>query len=609
MAAFDRRSRRLALGGGCLVGILCFITFWMFQGYSRPNLLLITLDTTRADRLGCYGYAAAQTPVIDALAKRSVLFERAYAPAPMTAPSHVSMFTGLFPPEHGVWTNGGVGLAPDVPVLPEILRRQGYTTAAFISSVVLEPRCGLGRGFDKYDAELPRVNSADDDDHVGGRDGKLAVDAALKWLAQRSSAAAPFFCWLHLFDPHEPYLKHPDDFGDKFAERPYDAEIAYVDQQLGRLFSALEQEGLLQRTIIVIIGDHGESLGEHGERQHGYMLHDSTLRVPFLIVDPREKGPGRRVSTPVSLVDVFPTLLTLVGLKPPPECELRDLAPALRGDSLAPRVCYSQTLEAYQEARWSPLQSLTTERWRYVRTSQPELYDLEADPRELKNLAGEQPERVSELDGELAQFLAGLNRLRANRHALSERERRALESLGYVGASGFDPNEIEFDPERPDIKEMIVHFNALTDAKEFLKHDRFDEAAAQLRPIVEAVPSFLRARFMLGSCQFRLGKLEEAAASFEAVLKLDPQYARAHDGLGFIYLRQRKLDLSEKHYQELLELRPESESAHLYLGEIAQRREQYPLAMRYYGEVLRINPGNPAARQALGALHAAGVRP
>lgn len=604
------RSLRLILGGACLLGIALFAALWMFGTNSRPNILFITLDTTRADRIGCYGYAAAETPTIDALAKRGVLFERAYASAPMTAPSHTSMFTGLFPPEHGVWTNGGVGLPSDVPVLAETLQRAGYATAGFIASMVLEPNCGLNRGFDHYDSDLPEEGPADDGHgHARSRDGKLVVDAALAWLNRRPASSAPFFCWVHLFDPHEPYLTHAEDFGEKFAERPYDAEIAYVDRELARLFAALEKDGRLDRTVIVIIGDHGEGLGDHGERQHGYMLHDSTLRVPFLIADPRKKNDSRRVSTPVSLVDAFPTLLTLAGLKPPPECAKRDLTPALRGESLPTRVCYSQTLEAYQEARWSPLQSLTTDRWRYVRTSKPELYDLQADPGELQNLAGAQPDLVSELDGELAQFLAGLKRRSASQHALSERERRQLESLGYIGASGIDPNEIEFDPERPDIKDMIVHFNALMDARKLIELEQYDQAMAQLRPLAETVPNFPRASFSLGLCLFRQDKLQEAAPWFERVLESDPNYERAHDALGFIYLKLRKLDLSEKHYLKALELRPNSENAILYLGEIAQRREQYPLAMRLYAETLRINPGNRQAREAFAALQAAGIQP
>ncbi len=600
--AWRNRIIVFALAASASLGLVWFKA-------ARPcNVLLITLDTTRADRIGCYGYTSAETPTLDSLAGRAALFERAYVPAPMTAPSHASMLTGLFPPEHGIWTNGGVALEADVPVLAEFMRRQGFATAAFVSSVVLQAKYGLNRGFDLYDDHLSSGEVADDE-HGRSRDGKHVIDAVLNWLTERPARPAPFFCWVHLFDPHDPYLPHRDEFGDQFEDRPYDAEIAYVDRQLGRLFAALANQGILDQTVIVVAGDHGESLGEHGEQQHGYMLHESTLRVPLMIADPRGKFPGRRVSTPVSLVDLFPTLLTLGGVTPPTPFADRNLMPALQGKPLSPRSCYSQSLEGYQEAGWSPLQGLTTERWRYVRTSRPELYDLSADPAELQNVAGEQPDLVREMDRELASFVQGLKHRSGSQRTVSARERRSLESLGYAGASSVEPGQVEFDQQRPDIKDMIVPLNALFDARKLVEDREYSRAAELLQPIAEAVPNFLRARFTLGICLFQQGQLEDAAKWFDAALEIDPKNERAHDMLGLAYLKLRKLDLAEKQFMQVLELNPESESAHLFLGEIAQRQEQFPLAMRYYSETLRINPRNRQAREVLNALYEAGFSP
>jgi arylsulfatase A-like enzyme len=593
----NQRRWLLGLGGLLLAAIVaCGIVFWPRP--ATPNILLITLDTTRADRIGCYGYALAETPTLDHLAQRGVLFERAYAPAPMTAPSHTSMFTGLFPPEHGIWTNAGLALEPDIPVLAELLRRRGYATAAFISSVALQARCGLNRGFEVYDDDLSS-GAASADEHGPTRDGKQTVDVALGWLAKRPREA-PFFCWVHLFDPHHPYLPRREEFGERFEQRPYDAEIAYDDLQLARLLAALDAQAIRDQTVIVVVGDHGEGLGEHGEQQHGYMLHDSTLRVPLIIADPRANSAGR-VSTPVSLVDLFPTLSTFGGVAPNVSAD-RSLRRALDSKLLSPRICYSQTLEPYQEARWSPLQCLTTERWRYVRTAKPELYDLPADPGELHNLVEEYPEIVSELDDELTQFLGGLKPRTGGKSELSERERQSLESLGYIGAASIEPGEIVIDPEQPDIKDMIVPLNGLFEAQALMEQHDYQKAAERLQPIAESVPNFARARFTLGVCLFKLQRFEDAAKWFEAVLEIDPHYEPAHDVLGYIALKAGDLDSAETRFQRVLELNPASENAHLYLGEIAQKRGDDARALQFYSETLQLNPQNAAARQAYEAL-------
>ena len=311
---------------GALSGILVFR-----RSVQPRNLLFITLDTTRADRIGCYGDASAETPTLDSLARRGVLFERAYAPAPITAPSHVSMFTGLFPPEHGVWTNGGVGLSADVPVLAEMLQSRGFATAAFISSVVLEPKCGLDRGFDVYDFDLPVAGTAING-HGRSRDGKQAVDAALKWLTARPARQKPFFCWVHLFDPHDPYLPHRDEFGDNSqTARMTQRSPTWTCNWVG--YSPLSKSrAFWTRRSSSSWAITAKAWGTW-RTQHGYMLHESTLRVPLIIADPREKSPGRRISTPVSLVDLFPTLLTLGGVAPTGSAE-RELQPALRGQPL-----------------------------------------------------------------------------------------------------------------------------------------------------------------------------------------------------------------------------------------------------------------------------------
>jgi arylsulfatase A-like enzyme len=573
---------------------------------SKPqvNLLLITLDTTRADRLGCYGYKLALTPQLDALAKNGVLFERAYAPAPMTSPSHTSIMTGLWPPEHGVHTNASTVLDPNIPTIAELLQKRGYATAAFPAASMLAARFGLNRGFQSYFDDLsdPKTGA---DRKQRSRDGRYIADLSIQWLKQRQQADdAPFFCWLHFYDPHDPYHIHPEEFDAKFRDRPYDAELAYVDRQIGRVIDELERLGELENTIIVIAGDHGESLGEHGEDMHGYLLHESTLRVPMIVANYAQAKAGHRVATPVSLIDLFPTLLEISGAEVPGDLTLRSLQPALLGNPLAPRLCYSQTVEPYLQAFWSPLQSLTNERWRYVRTTQPELYDLTADPQELVNLASQQPDRVSELDGELTAFEEKFQIRTGKQVTLSAQEQRALESLGYAGGSSAkeDPRHAS---DRPDVKDMISYLNQFNRAVHLIDDRNFDEAAILLEPLARDVPNFHRARLNLAQCRIAQEQYTDAIHWCQAALEIDPDSARGYEMMGYSQLKLRELGLAEKSFLRQLELQPESENGHLYLAEVYQRQEKFPLAMQHYENVLRINPRNEAALRVLEAMRAA----
>jgi arylsulfatase A-like enzyme len=601
------RFWRLVVAAACLV-VVALSGWWWLRPVRPPNVLFITLDTTRADRIGAYGYSAARTPRLDRLAMQGVLFERAYAPAPMTAPSHASMFTGLWPPEHGVYTNATVALGPEVPVLADELRKRGYSTTAFVASVVLQAKSGFERGFDLYDDDLS--SSADDgDDHHRSRDGKLVVDAAVRWLGNRPRPESPFLCWVHLFDPHHPYLPHTDEFGEAFQERPYDGEIAYVDRLLDRLFATLDKLELSEDTVIVVVGDHGESLGQHGEDAHGYLLHNSTLHVPLIIVDPRQKHAGGRVAAPVSLIDLFPTLSQITGLPDATKRVDRSLVPALRGEEISPRACYSQTLEPFVEAGWAPLQGLTTDRWRYVRTTRPELYDLVADPGELNNLAEREPEQVRTFEAELTALERTFQLGAGRKSKLSEREIRSLESLGYTGRGAADPTPPDGAAPRADIKDMIGPLHQLFAAQGLAEQQRYGEAADLLEPLASSVPGFVRARFTLGMCRLKQDRFDQAARWLEAAIELDPDHERARTLAGFAYLKLRKLPEAEAHLQYVVDANPDAENAHLFLGEIAQRQEKFPLAMRHYSEALRINPRNRQARTVLQALHQAGFRP
>jgi arylsulfatase A-like enzyme len=356
-----------------------------FCFWPRPqlNVILITLGTTRADRIGCYGYQPAQTPALDALARRGALFERAYSSVPLTLPAHATIFTSLYPPEHGLHVDGTNRLGSDIPVLAEFLKVANYDTGAFLSAFALNAKFGLNRGFDIYDDALTASNIEGSDSQR--RDGVSVMDAALGWLKARR--ARPFFCWIHFSDPHFPYDARPETFGDTFTERPYDAGIAYADLQVGRLTEFLQSHELSERTLIVVVGDHGEGLMEHGELQHGMQLYNSTLHVPLIVAGPDFIQPGVRPAVPVSHVDVAPTILCSLGIGPlQTRYRGTPLIPALAGHEIRPRVFHIETHLPFAKKREAALVGLVTAGWKYIPGAHPELYNLERDPGETNNV-------------------------------------------------------------------------------------------------------------------------------------------------------------------------------------------------------------------------------
>ncbi len=579
-----------------LIGLMAGGAVWYLLSPRPLNVLLITLDTTRADRLGCYGRSQAKTPVLDRLARQGVLFERAYAPVPLTLPSHASMLTGLYPPEHGLHTNGQAALPEGFPTLATELQAAGYETGAFVAAFVLDHKFGLDRGFETYDDDLsqsdPRLHG-----HHQYRDGSLVIDAALSWLKPRSSQ--PFLCWVHLFDPHYPYLAHEDRFGNEFVETPYDAEIAYVDAEIGRLISSLEKSGVLERTIVVVVGDHGESLGEHGELSHGMTVYDATLRVPLLVVSPEESRPGHRVAEPVSQVDLTPTLLDRLGLGPLPEASGRSLRAALRGEPMDLVACYAETDEPYDLGHWSPLRALVTRQWKYVRSPRAELYDLLADPHELKNLALDNPKQLQQLEGELAAWETRMNQRLADNVALSERDRRALSGLGY--ASSKAPVGEQERPLR-DVKDMLPFYYKLNDASAMMDSGRYDLAEPVLREVLNADDDYFMAHGEMGRCLLRLNRFADAIVHLRRCVDLDPGATRVQAMLGAaLYLKGDYAD-AEAALKLAIRLDPNLPQNHFNLGMTLEKLGRHEEAIRHYQDCLARNPNAVEARQRLESL-------
>ena len=362
-----------------------------------------------------------------------MLFESAFTTVPMTLPAHASLFTGLYPSEHGIHTNGKSRLNDDIPTLAEACRDRGYDTGAFVASFVVDSKFGLDRGFQTYGDDLTGTEATEEVLHRS-REGNVVIDEALGWL--KSCTRNPFLCWVHLYDPHSPYLDHHDLFGERFHDRPYDAEIAYVDVQLGRLLDFLHTQKLEQQTLVIVVGDHGEGLDQHRERRHGQTLYNSVLHVPWIMSLPGTIPAGTRVTTPASLVDLYPTVLEALHLKASAKISGRSLLAAAKGNNLRARPLYAETDEPWIESGWSPLRCLISDEWKYIRTSKVELYDIRHDPDETRNLATELPGQVQFLESNLADLESSLLRAPGADVRLSSKEVQKLSGLGYLGHAG-----------------------------------------------------------------------------------------------------------------------------------------------------------------------------
>lgn len=438
---------------------------------SDLNVLVITLDTTRADRLAAYGFTGVKTPNLDRLAQEGVRFDQTAAAAPLTFPAHCSLFTGRLPPQHGARDNGVV-LSSREATLAAVLKAHGFQTAAVTGSYVVDSRWGLNQGFDQYDDDLADAPGAN---HVGRglqRAADAVADRALEWLYQHDGAR--FFAWLHFYDPHAPY-EPPEPYRTIYATDPYLGEIAFVDTQLGRVLAFLDERRILDRTIVVVIGDHGESLGEHGERTHGLFVYESVLRVPFIIRAPFSLVGGRHVAEPTRSIDMMPTVLDLLGLPAPAGVQGRSVAGLMTGTGRALDLAtYSESLYPRDRFGWSDLHASRDGRFKVIRAPRPELYDLAADPHELRNLYAERPALAEGMAARLRAFERGLLNDSQSQTAgpglprpsvsLADPDARArLAALGYTAA--VRAMAVEDGSALPDPKDQIGLYNLITEGR------------------------------------------------------------------------------------------------------------------------------------------------
>jgi arylsulfatase A-like enzyme/Flp pilus assembly protein TadD len=512
---------------------------WLGGGGPR-NLLVVTLDTLRADHVGSYGYAAARTPRFDGLAARGLRFARAATVLPLTLPAHSSLFTGTFPARHGVLDNGGYYLGEEHETLAEVLKPRGFRTAGFISAFVLDSRWGIEQGFERYfdDFDLSRFEKQAGMDAIQ-RPGRETVDEALRWLA--AERERPFFLWVHLYDAHTPYAA-PREYAAQFPRTlagAYDAEIAAADAQLGRLLDALEADGRLGRTVVAVLGDHGELLGEHGELTHGVFRYDAAVRIPLVGAAP-SLAP-RVVKDQVRIVDVMPTLLELLGLPAPPAVQGTSLLPLARGERLN-LMALSESWFPRFHYGWSELQAIQDERFKLIRAPRRELYDLERDPLETADLAASDPRRVETLERALEELIdaSGGGGTPKVPEAVDSETAERLEALGYIGGS-VSARHLEDRP-RGDPKDKIQLYNLLKQASTASAEGRFDEAIAGATKALAEDPEILEGHMLLGNFLQKAERPADAIAAYKRALALDPEHQETIFRLALAYKDQGRLD-------------------------------------------------------------------
>jgi choline-sulfatase len=545
-------------------------------------VIVVVIDTLRADRLPVYGYTAGRTPALTAFAQESVVFDRAYAHAPQTLPSHVSMFTGRLPFEHKVRDNLGFTLAPNTPTLAAVFRSAGYKTGGFVSAFVLRPETGVGQGFEVYDATFPPM-AADRSAAQVQRPGPQTLAAAEAWLD--SLASNRFFLFFHLYEPHKPY-RPPERFK---GLPPYDGEVAFADEIVGGLFSSLKKRGWYDAATIVVVADHGEGLGDHIEEEHGLFLYDEVIRVPLIVRLPRAQFAGRRVKEPVQHIDLVPTLAALEGLRPPAGLRGRDLSVALSGSgSLAAQGIYAEALYPRYHFGWSELLSFTDDRFRYIKAPREELYDLERDPGEKTNVAAERTQATTALRSALDALVAGRDIDAPS--TVSDEDRQRLAALGYVGTQS-SASTTAAGVTRADPKDKAPLLRAYRQAVERIGEGKLDEGARLLRGILDEDPAMIDVWSQYATVLGRLGRYEDAFKAYARVIALEPDEPNGPLGAASMLLTLNRFDDARAHAELALKSAPSE--AHQALALIAVARKRDDEAIRQAELATAADPGLP----------------
>ena len=542
------------------------------------NLVIITIDTLRADRVGAYGYAAGRTPAMDRLAREGVMFTHAYATAPITLTSHASLMTGRYPAGHGARHNG-MQLDLKTPTLADRLSQAGFATGGFIAAFPLDRRFGLIKGFQTYGDRMPPSRNGR---AVNERPGSEVVDEALAWLARHRGGR--FFLWVHLFEPHTPY-GNPSDPRGLTAQARYDDEVADADRQAGRVIEALGSDRL--STLVVVASDHGEAFGEHGEIGHSIFVYDTTLRVP-LILSGAGLPRGRTIAEPVALIDIAPTATRLLGV-PPLDADGIDLGPALTGSPVPARDLYAESFAPLLDFGWSPLQALRSRQWKYIEAPRPELYEIVEDPGETRDLSTRDAPRVADMHDRTVRRAGGT--LQAPT-ILDPGARARLQALGYAGGSVASAGRGRPDPK--DRREEAAELAQVASGE--LGGAALERA---LRKILAADARNPQANLRLGYALLDKGQCREAVAHFRSAIAEHLPSADAHLGLAACEAAGRRFDAAAATLREAERIEPGNPVVVANLGLVLSDSGRPADAIGPLQRALTIDPGLHQARFAL----------
>jgi len=579
-----------------------------------PDVFLITIDTLRADHLGCYGYKNVETPTIDSVAADGVRFSAAFTHSPITNTSHTSILTGLLPSNHGV-TDFGVPLAPNHVTWAELLKKQGYQTGAFIGAVILDAAQlapGLDRGFDFYDNFPTKTDSKDRFGRVERRAQTVIADAE-SWLAQHprdAQSAAPRFMWVHLFDPHDPY-EPPAPFSEKYAKNLYDGEIAYTDSQLARFIATLKKSGTYEKSILIIVGDHGEGLGEHGEDTHGLFLYDATLHVPLIVKLPANAHHGDVVEKLVRTTDILPTVLALTNTQAPPELNGASLMPLINKENDSDRELLGETDYPLRWG-WAPIKALREQDAKLIEAPKPEFYDLKADPKELKNLyaaesraqSGVSPIRgtQAELQAEMAKWKAKIpppaEGATSTANLPDPKDKVEVQNLLHNSMLASDDGRtadsrkylekaVEIDPTSATALRQLGELE--------LSEKDYAKAGAHLKRSIELQPNDANAAYEAGQALEKSGDYPTARTALEASLKLNASQMPARLLLGQVYLKLKDAKAADDQFEAALLVDSDNVEGRLGLAEAQLMKGDYAAARPDLEALTKSDPNNSQA--------------
>lgn len=537
----------------CLIVLLgaglAFVSCDRTPSTPPKNLIIITVDTTRADRLGCYGYEKAQTPNLDALAKEGTRFANATSHIALTLPSHSSIFTGCYPLGHGVHDNVGFQLPPEAYTLAEHLKKNGYQTSAFIAAKVLLARFGINQGFDHFDEHLPEKKPS--------RNAEQVLSSAKDWFKQQKKS--PFFSWIHLYDPHLPY-EHPEPFLSQFSDDPYSGEIAYMDAQLGQFFYFLKQQQLYENSIIIVVGDHGESLGEHLESTHGYFAYKATTHVPMLLKPASPVKTKSVVESRVRLIDIMPTSLKLLNFEIPKSVQGNDLTPLLFDQTPSLQLSsYSEAYLPFYKYDFTPIHVFRNDEYTFVDDFQKqELYDLKNDPKEKVNIIENKPEVAKALQEKLKLLVQTYS---IQQDSLMKMDAEIMNALSALGYSHNTIRDISEGKDNPSAIENVIHHDNLISAGADISQKNFELAEQKLNKTLIAYPHLQSAYENMATLYFRWGKYEQALEYLQKMVHKTPEDTLSLQKMAMCYYALKQPEKSHEMLKKILEMNPDYRDA------------------------------------------------